>query len=346
MPVVMEPGSSGRSYAVLPGVHCAPRAASMRRDGIEIGIVNNMPDQALEATERQFIGLLATAAERTSIRVRLFALSGVPRSEAAQRYIASHYADIGELWSGELDGLIVTGTEPRAPLAEEPYWPAFTRLVDWAGQNTASTIWSCLAAHAAVFHLDGVDRQPFAEKCFGVFQCERLAHHRLTASSPRIIEVPHSRWNDAPERALTACGYGVLARSAEIGADMFVKEMGGLFVFLQGHPEYDASTLLREFRRDVARYLRGERNGYPAPPKRYFDRSTVQSLDAFRERALSNPDERLMEGFPATSLREPLVNAWRASAIRFYRNWLALIAERRRSGARFVLSAPPAKLEA
>ena len=346
MPVVMEPRSSGRSYAVLSGVHCSPRAASMRRDGIGIGIVNNMPDQALEATERQFIGLLAAAAERTSVRVRLFALPGVSRSEAAQRYIAGHYADIAELWNGELDGLIVTGTEPRAPLAEEPYWPAFTRLVDWAGQNTASTMWSCLAAHAAVLHLDGIDRHAFADKCFGVFQCERIAHHRLMASSPPLIEVPHSRWNDAPERALTACGYGVLVRSPEIGADTFVKEMGSLFVFLQGHPEYDASTLLREFRRDVGRFLRGERKDYPALPRRYFDRPTVQSLEAFRERALDNRAEELMESFPATSLRDSHVNAWRASAVRLYRNWLAAIAERRRSGARFVPTATPAKLEA
>ena len=214
MPVVMEPGSSGRSFSVLPGVHCAPRAASMRRDGIDIAIVNNMPDAALEATERQFIGLLARASDRMSVRVKLFALPGVPRSAAAQRYIAGHYADIAELWRGPVDGLIVTGTEPRAALAREPYWAAFTALVDWAGENTTSAIWSCLAAHAAVLHLDGIDRYLLADKCFGIFQCERVSDHPLTTASPELWQVPHSRWNDLPERT---AGVTRLRRSVALG---------------------------------------------------------------------------------------------------------------------------------
>ena len=61
MPVVLEQGASGRSFNLLNGVRCTP-ADPARDDGaIEIGIVNNMPDAALELTERQFIGLLAAA---------------------------------------------------------------------------------------------------------------------------------------------------------------------------------------------------------------------------------------------------------------------------------------------
>jgi homoserine O-succinyltransferase len=329
MPVVMEQGSSGRSFSLLPGVHCAPVAASMHRDGIEIGIVNNMPDQALESTERQFIGLLATASENTPMRVKLFSLPGVPRGDAARRYIESQYADIAELWNHRFDGLIVTGTEPRDALTAEPYWPDFARLVDWAERNTVSTLWSCLAAHGAVLHLDGVDRRALVDKCFGVFPCERSSDHPLTTALAALLQVPHSRWNDLPESALAACGYDVITRGPEIGADMFVKDFGSLFVFLQGHPEYEASTLLREFRRDVGRFLRGESRNYPALPQRYFDRATAQTLDVFRTQALVDPGESLLESFPATALREELVNSWRVSALRFYRNWLACIAARK-----------------
>jgi homoserine O-succinyltransferase/O-acetyltransferase len=311
---------------VLPGVHCAPRAASMRRDCIDIAIVNNMPDAALEATERQFIGLLARASDRMAVRVRLFALPGVPRSDATSRYIAGHYADIATLWNAPVDGLIVTGTEPREALPQEPYWAAFTALVDWAKRNTTSTIWSCLAAHAAVLHLDGIERVPFADKCFGVFQCARVSRHPLTTASPELWHVPHSRWNDLPERALESAGYTVLSRANDVGADMFVKDAGSLFAFVQGHPEYDSSTLLREFRRDVARFLRGERKDYPALPRHYFDRAAAGSLDAFKARAAADRRESVMESFPETALREALVNAWRAAAVRLYRNWLAVVA--------------------
>ena len=331
MPVVMEQGSSGRSYALLPGVHCAPVAASMRGEGISVGIVNNMPDSALELTERQFIGLLAAASGRMPVRVRLFSLAGIPRAETARHYVETHYADIRELWDANFDALIVTGTEPRDALPAEPYWPAFCRLVDWAARNTTSTIWSCLAAHAAVLRLDSIERVAFPDKCFGVFECERALVHPLTGGAALPVQVPHSRWNDLREVELSERGYHVLSRGDLVGADLFIKDIGSLFIFLQGHPEYEPQTLLREYRRDVGRFLRGERETYPTAPQRYFDEATEQILDEFRAMALAAPSERLLESFPATALREPLVRAWRSAALRFYRNWLATIVSRRKS---------------
>jgi homoserine O-succinyltransferase len=59
-----------------------------------------------------------------------------------------------------------------------------------------STIWSCLAAHAAVLHLDCVERVPLREKCVGIFDCDKLADHPLTANLPPRLAIPHSRWNE------------------------------------------------------------------------------------------------------------------------------------------------------
>ena len=47
-----------------------------------------------------------------------------------------------------------------------------------------------------------------------------------------------------------------LTRSDEAGVGLFAKTQGSLFFFVQGHPEYEAETLLREYRRDIGRYLR------------------------------------------------------------------------------------------
>src|SRR5215470_5678604 len=109
MPVVLEQGASGRSFNLLEGVRCVPPA---RGDGaIEIGIVNNMPDAALELTERQLIGLLAAASGKMQVRVRLFALPQIGRGEFARRRLLSDYAEIGRQWDTRLDGLIVSGME-------------------------------------------------------------------------------------------------------------------------------------------------------------------------------------------------------------------------------------------
>jgi len=338
MPVVMEQGACGRSYSLLAGVRCVParaRRSDNAEGAIEIGIVNNMPDSALEATERQFIGLLAAASEKTPLRVRLFALSSVPRADAARRYLSTHYASIADLWDTRLDGLIVTGTEPRCKdMTQEPYWAEFARLVDWAERNTTSTVWSCLAAHAAVRHLDDIERVPFERKCFGVFQCEQIARHVLTTTSPGYLYVPHSRWNGLPEDALQASGYDVLARADAIGSDLFVKETRSLFAFLQGHPEYEAETLAREYRRDVGRFLRQERSDYPDIPQNYFDDASVRSLEAFRSRALTERTAELLESFPAAAPQETMASSWHRAAIRLYRNWLAAISARRITSAR------------
>jgi hypothetical protein len=56
-------------------------------------------------------------------------------------------------------------------------------------------------------------------------------------------------------------------------------------------------------------------------------------LAEFRALALAERSERLLESFPATALREPLVRAWRNGALRFYRNWLATIVARRKAAA-------------
>lgn len=127
---------------------------------IHIGLVNNMPDGALEATERQFRTLLDSAANGIQVRLSLFALPDVPRTEAGRLRISRLYSGIENLWDSHLDGLIVTGAEPQAPnLKDEPYWESLTKVLEWAEHNTHSTVLSCLAAHAALQHVDGIARR-------------------------------------------------------------------------------------------------------------------------------------------------------------------------------------------
>jgi len=303
-------------------------------DGITIGLVNNMPDAALQATERQFVALLGAAAGGIAVRLRPYALPEVPRSEWGRDYVSRRYSGIDDLWDSHLDGLIVTGTEPRSPnLRDEPYWATLTRVLEWADLNTHSTIWSCLATHAAVLHMDGIDRRRLSDKRFGVFACERVSDHPLTADAPPRIPMPHSRWNEIPEDALLSCGYRVLTRSEDAGVDAFMKRRESLFVFFQGHPEYEAQTLMLEYRRDIKRFLLGERETYPAMPLGYFDEQTVERLSALRERALVDRREDVLAHFP-TALAAAVTNTWRSAAVHVYRNWLSYIGARKADGAK------------
>jgi homoserine O-succinyltransferase len=311
--------------------------AGVRGDnGLTIGLVNNMPDAAFHATEQQFLDLVRATRPGVNLRFKLFALPEMPRASSLRNALAAHYHDIAELWAMPIDGLIVTGTEPRAvKLTDEPYWPAMAKLADWARANTVSTIWSCLAAHAAVLHADGIERCPFAEKKFGVFACEAVAAHLLT-TGVTPLSVPHSRYNDLPAAALAASGYDLLAQSQAAGVDTFARIEcdGSLFVFFQGHPEYEADSLLREYRRDIGRYLRGEREQFPASPQNYFSKDAMTLLDIFRARAASDRRADLIAEFPFAALEAGLDVTWRRSAIGFYRNWIDYLKDRKAQQSR------------
>src|SRR5438876_2393789 len=294
---------------------------------IDIGLINNMPDAALKATERQFRSLLRSAADSVIVRLTLYALPEVPRTEFGRRHVTGRfYSRIDDLWESHLDGLIMTGMEPRAAnLKDEPYWGSLTRVLEWAEQNTYSTICSCLAAHAALLYLDGIGRQSLGDKRFGVFECARVSDHQLTAGAPSRVPMPHSRWNEIPEETLAASGYRVLTRSEDAGVDTFVKQRRSLFVFFQGHPEYESHSLLLEYRRDVGRFMRGERDSYPSMPLGYFDRNMVDALITLRKRALSDRREELFEDFPTALAAGKVTSPWRSTAVQLYRNWLSYI---------------------
>ena len=329
MPLVLD-GSrplDGQSWIGAAGFR--PTALDGIEGGcIEIGLVNNMPDTALQATERQFMSLLARASRERTVRVHLFSLPSVVRGEAAAAHIRASYSDLDSLDRTPLDALIVTGCEPRAAsLADEPYWDSLTRLVDWAERNTVSTLWSCLAAHAAALYLDGVGRHRLPAKRLGIYTCEPVAHHSLLTDAPARLQVPHSRWNDLREADLVAHGYQILTRSPEAGVNLFAKQGRSLFLFFQGHPEYDADSIAREYRRDIARYLRGEQPNYPGQPDHYFDDATGAALEAIRALALADRKAVGLRDLPRSlGLRPGLQESWQATVVPVFANWLEFLA--------------------
>ena len=317
MPVELEPRAASSAVLFTAGHRAGP---------IVVGLVNNMPDAALRATEGQFAALLEAASGAQTVRLRLSSLPELPRSTEALEHVGRGYWPLAELLAEPLDALIVTGTEPRATvLAEEPYWRSFVELLTFAQQHTAASIWSCLAAHATVLHLDGIERQRLSEKRCGVYEHNILSGHPLLAGVSAPLPMPHSRWNELPPAALRAAGYTLLSWSDETGADAFAREERSLLLFFQGHPEYEGTTLLKEYRRDVGRYLSRQQSHYPTLPRGYLCSEATALLAEFREKALAGRSAALLERFPFAEVAAALQNRWRGAAIALYRNWLTFI---------------------
>jgi homoserine O-succinyltransferase len=304
---------------------------ALRGNSLRVALINNMPDAALEDTELQFFDLLDSVSDDLPVFLKLYSLTGVPRSDRGMRYLNRFYFSIDDLWNSHFDAVIVTGTEPHQPnLKQEPYWPYLVKLLEWAERNTFSTVLSCLAAHAGVLHGDGIERHRLADKRFGVFDFAKVNDNLLTSKADSIVRFPHSRWNEVRANDLQACGYTVLTQSDDAGVDSFSKKRKqSLFLHFQGHPEYTEYTLLKEYRRDITRFLSNERETYPTMPQGYFGSEANNLLSQFRETALRNGGEEAMAPFPDDLLLKQLHNTWRSSATQIYRNWLRYVQSRK-----------------
>jgi homoserine O-succinyltransferase len=232
-------------------------AAPSERTALRIALVNNMPDEGLKAASRQFEALVTTAAPG-AVALEHFHFETTPREAAAKAWLDAVSRPVSALDLVRFDAVVVTGAEPRAAsLRDEAYYTEFVALAERALAARAFVLFSCLAAHAAALHFFGVERRPLETKLSGVFEVERFKDHERGVWLPDRFFTPHSRWNTLPVGALIRSGARLVSGAAEVGADAFTFDELPRFLFLQGHPEYEADTLLREFRRDLGRSLAG-----------------------------------------------------------------------------------------
>jgi homoserine O-succinyltransferase len=304
----------------------APADARTDAPGLVVALINNMPDSAVEGTETQFSSLLRAASGTTPLRLKFTALPEVGRGPAIAARVAERYWPLEAIYRDPPDALIVTGTEPRAPyLPDEPYWGRMVEVMDFAQREVRASAWSCLAAHAVVQRFDGIERRRLPAKRSGVYRHEILTTHPLMQGLAAPLATPHSRWNDLPIDALGDAGYQIISRSSETGADAFVRPGRAPMLFFQGHPEYEERTLLKEYQRDVGRFVAGQQARYPTMPAGYFGPAATDMLARFESDALAGRLADPMASFPFTAVAATLVNSWSASSARLYANWLAQI---------------------
>lgn len=294
---------------------------------LHFGLLNMMPDAALVPTERQFMRLLGSSNRITQLYVHPFALPQQARGAQARAYIEEHYERFEDLREEGLDGLIITGANPQnADITAEDFWQPLTEVLDWAKDNVTSTLCACLATHATVLHFHDIHRVPQPAKRWGVFS-HRVSDrvHPLVANINTRFDVPHSRWNEVFREQLEAVGIDVLVASELAGVHLAVSPDMMRFVYFQGHPEYDRNSLLKEYKREVTRYLSGELDNFPPAPDNYFSQEAEPLIADLRRRAEANRHPLLIDDFPEGALLRCADNTWGDSARTVFNNWLGLV---------------------
>ncbi len=303
---------------------------------LHIGFLNMMPDRALKATERQFFRLIAAGADHHSVYIHPFTIGGLDRSAETLRYVAQVYDSFSKIKQLELDGLVLTGANPGvAEITAERYWPYFEEVTHWAATSVPSVFCSCLASHAILKLLYGIERTRCKpDKRWGVFEHRVVrTQHPLMADMPSHYDEPRSHVFEMTASQLEPIGIDILASSETADFGIAASKDGIKWVFLQGHPEYDAISLLKEYKREINRYQLQERSDYPDFPLNYLPQAARQQLEHYRNEFIAalNRDFELPK-FPEADIIPLIDSTWAPHAKVLFRNWLRQVAGNRTAG--------------
>ena len=304
------------------------RAAHQDIRALHIGLLNMMPEAALAATERQFFRLIGESNQIAQFYMHPFTFKELNRNQEAADYINQYYETFEQIKSEGLDALIITGANVTQPdLAAEPFWEPLIEVIHWAYQNVTSTVCSCLATHAVLQFLHGQKRRRLAAKKWGVFHHNVVdRRHPLVNGVNTRFDVPHSRFNEIGRDQFEAAKLYVLAECEDAGVHLAVSEDLFRLVYFQGHPEYDTISLFKEYKREVMRFINGQREDYPPFPENYFSLKAQAILDEYKNRLITaqHRSEPLPE-FPEKLIAGSLHNTWHDSAEAVINNWIGKV---------------------
>jgi homoserine O-succinyltransferase len=300
------------------------RASSQTIRELHIGLLNMMPDAALEATERQFFRLIGNSNQIAQFFVHPFTLDSINRSNEAKQHIKKFYKTFDDIKSHGLDALIITGAHIEDPdLSKAPFLKDLGEVIDWSYNNVTSTLCSCLTSHAVMELKYQQKRVPLKSKCWGVFPHNVMDRsHPLVRGVNTIFDVPHSRFNEVNRSQFEKSNLKILVDS-EFGPHLVVSEDGLRTVLFQGHPEYDTISLLKEYKRDLNSYLLGKKEQKPPYPDNYLSLQAEAILDEFNEAI--DLGKMTIDDFPEALLSKDINNTWHDTTIAIINNWIGCV---------------------
>lgn len=263
------------------------RAAHQDIRQLKIAIVNIMPQK--ETAELQVLRLLSNSPLQTEIT--FIRMDSHKYKNSTDAYLKEFYKSFSEIKSTFFDGMIITGAPvENMPFEQVDYWEEICELMRWSNTHVTSTMYICWASQAGLYYHYGLDKYRFAEKLSGVYRHRRQkVQEDLLRGFDDVFNAPHSRYTGVHSADIRKCpGLEILAESDQAGAYLILDKENRR-VFVNGHPEYDADTLAKEYFRDLAKGIN------PRIPVNYFPDN--------------NPDN-------------PPLATWRCHSNLLFSNWL------------------------
>ncbi len=254
---------------------------------LKILLLNLMPKKI--ETETQLSRLLGNSPLQVDLEF-IHTKSHKSKNTSAE-HLFTFYKTFDDVRDRTFDGMIITGAPvEQMNFDEVEYWEELCEIMEWTKTHVHSTFHICWGAQAGLYYHFGINKKPLSKKMFGVFpHTVDYKKSILFRGFDDVFMVPHSRHTTVDvEDVKKVKGLKVLATSKEAGL-YAVSSKNGKQIFITGHSEYDADTLMNEYLRDVSQ-------GLPIEiPKNYFKDNDPQ--------------------------KGPVVT-WRSHANLLYSNWL------------------------
>ncbi len=258
---------------------------------LRMGVLNIMPQDAIKVTEKQFGIPVHNGSKFTKVEAFYIKLDGVDYGEM-QDYVDENYYTIEEAKELGLDCVIVSGANAiNADLSEETFYEPLSDFIKWTNENVTSTLYSCLASHIYMQVVHDEKRSPVEEnnvrkKVHGNYEHQvSNIFHPITDRLSKVFNMAHSRWNEITWQQYQKHDMKILAHSNEAGTLLATSPDGLRAILLQGHPEYDDVSLLKEYVRDVISNRKKEISHiefkYPPLPHNYLMEQGTKLLDKF-----------------------------------------------------------------
>jgi homoserine O-succinyltransferase len=235
------------------GIRWIPPAQAKRQDirPLRIGILNIMPlGEKYEFNILHPLGLSVLQLEPVWIRLESHSYKSWEPKHVADIYVTYKEA----MCDQPLDGLILTGAPVETVDFEDVYyWEEIKTILSDARKNIPSTLGLCWAGFVMAY-LEGVKKINYDHKLFGVFELKNLApDHPIIGELDDVFFCPQSRQAGMPDEAMEEASESgrlkLLAYGPEAGYSIF-STTDERFIAHTGHPEYNATRLAEEAKRD------------------------------------------------------------------------------------------------
>ncbi|QJC35700.1 homoserine O-succinyltransferase [Enterobacteriaceae endosymbiont of Donacia sparganii] len=203
-------------------------------------------------TENQIIRLLSNSP--LLIDFSLLCINDSKSSNSLSiNHMKKYYLNLEQINHKYYDGLIITG----APLglinfSEIRYWKEFVKIILWAKYHVNSILSICWSVQAILNILYNIPKKINKSKLLGIFKHKTLLkNHFLVQGFDDYFFVPHSRYSNFSFSFIKYyTNFKIISASEKAGVYLFSSN-NDKYIFITGHPEYDALTINKEYLNDL-----------------------------------------------------------------------------------------------